>query len=370
MHLVRRFRRAFGDRFPISFSAGIERANFPDAVALGLTPITACSDLLRPGGYARPFGYFEELARRMDAVGAASVDEFVLRAYQASRGEGVAARAEAESARGRAEPAHPREGASRANGDVIRSYEPGGRAEHAHSREGISRENGPVSEAKLRNTETYVERVTADPRYAAPRNSKPPRKIGSALTLFDCITCDKCVPVCPNDANFTLVLARAEIPIIKLSKEGPAWRGRQDGALVLKEKHQIGNFADFCNDCGNCDVFCPEDGGPYVLKPRFFVSRERWAAPPPRDGFCLGRRNGSETVWGRFAGAEYSLETAAGRVRYAGPGFSVAFAEADPVGTVEGDASGDVDLTYFEIMNRLRAALFAATDVNYVNSYW
>jgi putative selenate reductase len=337
MHLVRRFRRAFGDRFPISFSAGIERANFPDAVALGLTPITACSDLLRPGGYARPFGYFEELARRMDAVGATNVDEYIVRAYDnAGRGAGW----------------------------------PGAVEGHRPAAPGDPPFRRAVSEAKLRNTETYVERVTADPRYTAPRNSKPPRKIGSTLRLFDCITCDKCVPVCPNDANFTLVLARAEIPIIKLSKAGGKWRARQYGALVLKEKHQIGNFADFCNDCGNCDVFCPEDGGPYVLKPRFFVSRERWAAPPPRDGFCLGRRNGSESVWGRFAGAEYSLETAAGGVRYAGPGFSVAFAEADPVGTVEGDASGDVDLTYFEIMNRLRAALFAATDVNYVNSYW
>ena len=29
-----------------------------------------------------------------------------------------------------------------------------------------------------------------------------PRKINSHLVLFDCITCDKCIPVCPNDANF------------------------------------------------------------------------------------------------------------------------------------------------------------------------
>ncbi|GIS37006.1 MAG: hypothetical protein Ct9H90mP9_0360 [Pseudomonadota bacterium] len=44
--------------------------------------------------------------------------------------------------------------------------------------------------------------------------------------------------------------------------------------MVLEKKHQIANFADFCNECGNCDIFCPEDGGPYVLKPRFFGSRE------------------------------------------------------------------------------------------------
>jgi putative selenate reductase len=53
IELVRRFRAHFGDRFPISFSAGIDRQNFADAVALGLVPVTVCSDLLRPGGYGR-----------------------------------------------------------------------------------------------------------------------------------------------------------------------------------------------------------------------------------------------------------------------------------------------------------------------------
>ena len=322
MHLVRRFRREFGDQYPISFSAGIERANFPDAVALGLTPITACSDLLKPGGYGRPFGYFEELTRRMDKVGATSVGDY-----------------------------------------VIRSYEVGGAAlDSLASGAGYERR---VSAAKVLNTETYVERATRDPRYSASRNSKPPRKIGSQLVLFDCITCDKCVPVCPNDANFTFVLAPAEIPVIKLRREGTGWTHRQDGTLTIKEKHQIGNFADFCNDCGNCDIFCPEDGGPYVLKPRFFTSRERWTAAPVRDGFLVE----PDVISGRFDGAEYRLETANGKASYTGPAFAVVFEERDPLGTVEGDASTEVDLTYFHIMNLLRAALFAPSEVNYVNCW-
>ena len=49
-NLVDRFRDRFGDHYPISFSAGIDRKNFADAVAIGLTPITSCSDLLKAGG--------------------------------------------------------------------------------------------------------------------------------------------------------------------------------------------------------------------------------------------------------------------------------------------------------------------------------
>ena len=213
MHLVRRFRGAFGDDLPVSFSAGIDRANFPDAVALGLVPITACTDLLKAGGYWRGFGYFAELTQRMDAVGASTIDAFIVRAYGGS---------------------------------------------------------GPVdvSAAKLRNTELYVERVATDPRYLAENNRKPPRKIGRQLQFFDCVTCNKCIPLCPNDANFSVAMpATPQVPV--------------------RMARQIANFVDFCNDCGNCDVFCLEDGGPYLLKPRLFVNRERWLSDAPRDAVLI-----------------------------------------------------------------------------------
>ena len=66
INLVQQFRERFGDRFPISFSAGIDKTNFADSVAMGLTPITVCSDLLKVGGYSRSSSYFKELNSRMD----------------------------------------------------------------------------------------------------------------------------------------------------------------------------------------------------------------------------------------------------------------------------------------------------------------
>lgn len=261
MHLVHRVRHTFGDRFPISFSAGIERANFPDAVALGLVPVTVCTDLLQPGGYGRPFGYFDEMRKRMDVVGASSVNEFVVRAYGAGGPTDLAA-------------------------------------------------------AKIRNTDLYVERATADPRYAAAARRKVPRKIGRQLKLFDCLTCDKCIPVCPNDANFSFSMpSTPEVPV--------------------SEARQIGNFADFCNDCGNCDTFCPEDGGPFKLKPRFFVSRERWSADAPRDAILVER----DAITGRFGGVEVRVT----------------------------DGTASTDDANVLILRRLRDTLLAPTEVNYVN---
>jgi putative selenate reductase len=328
MHLVRRFRRQFGDRYPISFSGGIDRVNFSDAVALGLAPVTVCTDLLRPGGYARARGYLQTLGDRMTAVGASTIDDFIIRAY----------------------------GAGDEALDRVRAIG-GGDLHHRW-----------VAEVKRLNTELYVEQATADPRYGQAYNRKTPRKIGRSLQLFDCISCDKCVPVCPNDANFTFVLPPSAIPVVKLRHDGGAWHRSEEGTLRIEEKHQIGTFADFCNDCGNCDVFCPEDGGPYVVKPRLFGSRAAWDAAAALDGFFIERHEGVEAVAGRFGGHEYRLQVRGEDATYTGAGFAVAFRESDPEGTISGEATAVVDLTYFQIMNALRKALLSPSDVNYINS--
>ena len=70
---------------------------------------------------------------------------------------------------------------------------------------------------------------------------------------------------------------------------------------------------------------------------------------------------------GRFGGREYRLDDEGGRVRYTGEGFSLTFDAADPVGTLGGDAAGEVDLTYFHVMDWLRKALLAPGAVNWVN---
>jgi len=224
-----------------------------------------------------------------------------------------------------------------------------------------------VAAASLLNTEDYAARVAADERYAKPQNARAPRKIGRRLQRFDCISCDKCVPVCPNDANFAFSPPPLDVPIVKLRQDGGRWTTRQAGRFVTRAPRQYATFADVCNDCGNCDVFCPEDGGPYLIKPRFYGSAGAWARDRGRDGFFVTRGDGGATVLGRFAGREYRLEVSGGEARYSGDGFALVFDERDPSGTVHGEAAVEVDLTFFHIMNVLRAALLSNDDVNWVN---
>ncbi|MFQ5505190.1 MAG: 4Fe-4S dicluster domain-containing protein, partial [Planctomycetota bacterium] len=254
--------------------------------------------------YSRSWGYLVELQKRMDGVGAADISGWIQRAY----GLGGA----------------------------------------------------------LPNTEHYVERATKDPRYKQARNARPPRKIQSQLALFDCITCDLCVPVCPNAANFTFALPRLDVPIVKLRKEGSRWRARADGRLVILERHQIANFADFCNDCGNCDVFCPEDGGPYLVKPRFFGSLSDWRRYADLDGFFLERSGERELVLGRIQGNECRLETDGNTLVYSGEGFELLIQSLDdPLAGLSGTATAEVDLSYCRILCWVRDAVYARDALNW-----
>jgi putative selenate reductase len=346
MNLVRRLRRRFADRLPISFSAGIDRFNFPDAAAIGLVPITVCSDLLKKGGYGRLQGYYRQLDRRMEAVGATSLDDFILLAY------------------GNAEPAlndlglHPE--------DPTLTVCRGALAKGGDFRELIEEDllERWISATKLLNTETYVGKLNGDERYSRDRNSRLPPKIGSHLELFDCVSCDICVPVCPNDANFTLPSPADRIPVLKVTAVGAEWHWSEGEPLTLRERHQIANYADFCNDCGNCDIFCPEDGGPYKIKPRFFGSETVWRQSSDLDGFFVE----PDRILARIDGREYALLSTTDRDTFSGKDFELSFDAADPKGTLSGRASGEVDLTFCFIMRYIRLAVLDSARTNYVNS--
>jgi putative selenate reductase len=238
LHLVERLRRARPEG-PLSFSAGVDNRNFADCVALGLAPVTVCSDLLKPGGYGRLPKYLENLEERMRGLGVRTIGDYVA--------------------------------------------------------------------AAALDPAAAVASATADPRYRAG-SLRPPRKIGRHLALFDCINCDKCLPACPNDANFVYEVQPAEFEYADYRVEGGQAVPVAGRRLVVHERHQIATFQDFCNDCGNCDTFCPEDGGPYLEKPRFFGSLAAWRRLAGRDGFHVERRGGRDLMRGRLGGVEYRLE--------------------------------------------------------------
>jgi putative selenate reductase len=151
-----------------------------------------------------------------------------------------------------------------------------------------------------------VAETTANPRYRWERNKGVPRKIGSKLWLYDCINCDKCVPVCPNDANFVYETSAGAIAYDNFELLPAGVRRVSGGVFELVKGRQFANYADACNDCGNCDVFCPEDGGPYVEKPRFFGSLETYRKYAGANGFYIDFTP-PVTIYGTIAGESHTL---------------------------------------------------------------
>jgi putative selenate reductase len=180
-----------------------------------------------------------------------------------------------------------------------------------------------------------------DPRYHREKNRKAPRKIDSHLALLDCLTCDKCVPVCPNAANFTFPVPQGTFtPGAVRWGEGALTR-LEGPELIVEKKHQIGNTADVCNLCGQCDVWCPEYDGPYLVKPNLFLSEESFEEHPERDGFVLDEDRGG-IRWRRQGTTWRYRAIEAGRARLEAPSGWVELEEDAPVGC---QGSGEAELS-------------------------
>ena len=81
--------------------------------------------------------------------------------------------------------------------------------------------------------------------------------------------CNKCVDVCPNRANILITI---------------------DGDY-FKDVNQILHIDWMCNECGNCETFCPHAGSPYKDKITLFRNEYEFYHSQ-KDGFYILKRNG------------------------------------------------------------------------------
>ncbi len=325
MNLMRRFRDDLGFEFPVSFSAGVDAVNFSSAVACGMVPVTTCTDLLRQGGYGRLPGYLKALGRAMHELGVASREAYVLAAHghgaeaaagalEAFPGGAVAEIHEAKHLTFVAQeqpdrlPAALREIAAAAGLDpdavVLRSTRIAGRL----------------------NSHEIVPPLARDPRYLAERNHKMPRRIDKALQLYDCVNCDLCISACPNDAIFAYTAEPVEVAT-ELLRAGDD--GGEDGTILrtagagfrIGGAHQLAVVEGACNQCSNCEVYCPEQGAPFLVKERLFLNPDAFAAEAELDGFCRDRG----TLQARLGGREmrFAAEPERNRATLTGDNFQL-----------------------------------------------
>jgi len=90
--LADRLAEDLAEPVPMSFAAGADAGNVAALLRCGMRTVTACSDLLRPGGCLRLVQYLESIDTAMAADGAATLDAFVCAGARDARGTAAAAR--------------------------------------------------------------------------------------------------------------------------------------------------------------------------------------------------------------------------------------------------------------------------------------
>jgi putative selenate reductase len=185
----------------VSFSAGISGDNLADSLAMGINPATLCSDLLKPGGYGRLAPMLRTLTKGIAASGHTTLAAWKLARHSEAIGEGFANACE----------------------------------QHLSNIRGIG--------------------IDA---YHFSGNEKLPKAVDHDLEMFECVACNFCITVCPNDAFFSIKSLKG-----------------------MESRQQYLLFTDLCNECGNCMTFCPENGDPAKIKPRLYTDANLFAG---RDG--------------------------------------------------------------------------------------
>jgi putative selenate reductase len=121
-----------------------------------------------------------------------------------------------------------------------------------------------------------------------------------------CLQCDRycgiCVSVCPNRANVLLASQMRAFPVQEAVRVGEGARIVTVTQGKIRLPWQVVNLGDFCNECGNCAIFCPSMDAPYRAKYRLHLSETSFAAD--QNGLL---RLSDTVVEGKRQGATFSL---------------------------------------------------------------
>jgi len=180
-----------GGDIMVSFSAGIDKENLAEAIAMGVRPASVCSDLLQPGGYGRLAPMLKALTAAVADSGSTNLDGF------------RAARLAAARAAGHRDTA----------------------AEHLAF---------ILGDGKA--------------KYELAGNEKLPRAVDHDLEMWGCVACNFCVTVCPNDAFFKLPTPKADADPDGLFADID---GRQQYLVLSELCNECGNCLTFCPENGD-----------------------------------------------------------------------------------------------------------------------
>ncbi|MCD4792000.1 MAG: putative selenate reductase subunit YgfK [Bacteroidales bacterium] len=112
--------------------------------------------------------------------------------------------------------------------------------------------------------------------------------------------CNICTTLCPN-----LALQHYELEPVKYKLQKV-----QNNVIVndvifeISQKYQIIHIADWCNQCANCETFCPSSGAPYKEKPHLYLDKTKFAVN--KDGYFFDKDN--QSLLAKENGFDFTLK--------------------------------------------------------------
>lgn len=144
-----------------------------------------------------------------------------------------------------------------------------------------------------------------------------------------CLQCDEicniCTTVCPNFANYSYETTPVSYYLQKaIQNENGEIEIRNEGLFEINQKFQILNIANFCNECGNCNTFCPTNSAPYKEKPKFWLTQSSFELA--KEGYFLENKN---IILYKHKSVIYKLEENQDEYFYITSNFEVLINKAD-----------------------------------------
>ncbi|MBN1326441.1 MAG: putative selenate reductase subunit YgfK, partial [Candidatus Cloacimonetes bacterium] len=143
-------------------------------------------------------------------------------------------------------------------------------------KEGIAGSQDYVQQLKFDQHDRYNQIISRKGK-VIPASSEYPHLSETTTESERCLDCsficNKCVEVCPNRANFP----------VRIESEH------------FRDQFQIIHIDSLCNECGNCETFCPWNGAPYQDKITLFNSKNEFKSGQ-NNGFYLDVDDGNSQV--------------------------------------------------------------------------
>ena len=281
-------------------------SNFADCAALGFTPITTCTDLLRPGGYGRLPAYLEQ-PRGADARrwACARLGDYVVKA---------AARARPRSAR--------RSPAGRCATRCSTRWPRAWTCAASSTRRARALYERIVRAAACSTRRWWWRRSPRDPRYRAEQNRAVPRKIGSQLVALRLHQLRQVRARLPQRRELRLRdAARTARTTRRYAVRGRRGGGEPRAASSRSRRSTRSRTSrTSATSAATATPSAPRTAGPTSRSRASSARSTPWRARTDRDGFFCRREDERGRGRGaRIRGREYHLEVDRARDRASSP---------------------------------------------------